>query len=157
MRLLEDGLALPDVVGQYFATVHQWMPIVSLKKLHRWFANPTWEAGTDIACLFLAMKLLVSPRPPDGSDIIQTPLYQSTKRFVSLLEGGGAASLAVLQANILVTWYEYGHAIYPAAYMSAGWCVRYGNLLGINTIEEAPQLLAPPVDLPPSTFVKGPG
>ena len=120
------------------------MPIVSLKKLHRWFANPSWEAGPDVACLFLAMKLLVS-RPADGSEILQTPIYQSAKRFISLLEASGTTSLAVLQANILVTWYEYGHAIYPAAYMSAGWCVRYGSFLGINNYDQALQLLPRPV------------
>lgn len=132
------------MVDQYFATVHKWMPIVSLKKLHRWFANPSWEAGPDMACLFLAMKLVVSG-PPDGNEFLQTPIYQAAKRFVNLLETAGTSSLALLQANLLITLYEYGHAIYPAAYMSAGWCVRYGNLLGINNHEQSPQLLPRPV------------
>jgi hypothetical protein len=102
--------------------------------------NPLWEAGPDLALLFLSMKLITS-RPQDGIDSSQSPIYLSTKRFISLLESAGTASLLLLQANVLVTWFEYGQAIYPAAWMSAGWCIRYGNLLGVNGHNEALQLL----------------
>jgi hypothetical protein len=57
------------------------------------------------------------------------------------LEATGTATLLMLQANILVTWYEYGQAIYPAAYMTAGWCTRYGNMLGISGNTYATDLL----------------
>lgn len=103
-------------------------------------ANPLWEAGPDLALLFLCMKLIIL-RPQDGIESYQHPIYVSTKRFIALLEATGAASLHMLQANILVAWYEYGHAIYPAAYMTAGWCVRYGNMLGISGNKYATDLL----------------
>jgi len=106
--------------------------------------NPLWEAGPDLALLFLCMKLITS-RPQDGIESSQNPTYTSAKRFVALLETTGTVSLILLQANILVTLFEYGQAIYPAAWMSAGWCVRYGNLLGINGRSEAAQLLGRPV------------
>jgi hypothetical protein len=109
-------------------------------------ANPLYEAGPDLALLFLCMKLIIT-RPQDGIDGSQIPIYNSVKRFISMMEATGAASLLVLQANILVTWYEYGQTIYPAAWMSAGWCVRYGNMLGINEHEEASQLLGRPVSI----------
>jgi hypothetical protein len=107
-------------------------------------ANPIWEAGPDLALLFLCMKLITS-RPQDGIESSQNPIYISTKRFVALLEMSGAATLLILQANLLVMWYEYGQAIYPAAWMTAGWCVRYGNLLGISGQSQAVQLLGRPV------------
>jgi len=109
-------------------------------------ANPLWEAGPDLALLFLSMKLIIS-RPQDGIESSQNPIYMSAKRFVALMEATGTSSLLVLQANILITWFEYGQAIYPAAWMSAGWCVRYGNMLGINGHGEAAQLLGRPVNL----------
>ncbi len=102
--------------------------------------NPMWEGGPDLALLFLCMKLIIS-RPQDGLESSQNPIYISAKRFIAVMEAAGTASLLVLQANVLVTWYEYGQAIYPAAYMSAGWCIRYANMLGINGNPEAPQLL----------------
>jgi hypothetical protein len=108
--------------------------------------NPLWEAGTDLALLFLCMKLITS-RPQDGVESSQSQIYMSAKRFLGLMEASGTISLIVLQAGLLITWYEYGQAIYPAAWMSAGWCVRYGNLLGINGHESATQLLGRPVSL----------
>lgn len=121
------------------------MPIVSPKRLTQNIANPLWEPGPDLALLFLCMKLIIS-RPQDGIESSQNPVYISAKRFVAIMEATGAASLLVLQANLLVTWYEYGQAIYPAAWMSAGWCVRYGNMLGINGHEKAVELLGNPVN-----------
>lgn len=129
---------------EYFATVHQWMPIVSHKRLTRNLANPMWEAGPDLALLFLCMKLIIS-RPQDGVESSHSHIYTSAKRFVALMEAAGSVSLLVLQASLLITWFEYGQAIYPAAYMSTGWCVRYGNMLGINGSSEATPLLGRPV------------
>jgi hypothetical protein len=122
------------------------MPIFSQKRLTRNMANPLWEAGPDLALLFLCMKLITS-RPQDGMGSSQNPLYISAKRFVALMEATGTASLLVLQSNLLVTWFEYGQAIYPAAWMSAGWCVRYGNMLGISGDERAVELLGRLVSL----------
>ena len=121
------------------------MPIISQKRLMLNMNSPLWEAGPDLALLFLCMKLIIS-RPFDVESA-HTPLYTSVKRFLALMEASGMISLFVLQAGLLVTWYEYGQAIYPAAYMSAGWCVRYGNLLGINNHSESLQLLGKPVSV----------
>jgi hypothetical protein len=93
------------------------------------------------------MKLIIS-RPTDSIDGPQTSIYMSAKRFLSLMEAAGTVSLFVLQAGLLITWYEYGQAIYPAAWMSAGWCVRYGNLLGVNGHQKALELLGRPVSWP---------
>lgn len=140
LDLLGDGQSVQAIISAYFATVHKWMPIVSQKRLNLNMSSPIWEAGPDLALLFLAMKLITS-RPQDGVESSQSPIYISTKRFVTLLEMSGAATLLILQANLLVMWYEYGHAIYPAAWMTAGWCMRYGTLIGINGHSEAAQLL----------------
>jgi hypothetical protein len=144
LELLGDGATLQATITEYFATVHKWMPIFSQKRLTRNMANPLWEAGPDLALLFLCMKLVIS-RPQDGIESSQNHIYVSAKRFIALLEATGTATLLMLQANILVTWFEYGQAIYPAAWMSAGWCTRYGNMLGINGNEHTTDLLGRPV------------
>lgn len=143
MHLLEEG-NLPSIVNDFYLTVYKWIPIVSMTQLEHTLAQPLWGLGSDMAVLLLAIKLIISRRP-DAVEITQSPIYQTTKRFISLLEAAGTVSLLLLQANSIVAWYEYGQAIYPAAYMSAGWCVRYGNLIGINGHHGAPQLLALPV------------
>lgn len=50
------------------------------------------------------------------------------------METSGNLSLRILQAGILIALYETGHAIYPAAYLSVGACVRYGIALGIDKL-----------------------
>lgn len=99
-----------------------------------------WEAGPDLALLFLCMKLM-APRPQDDPENIYNPIYAAAKRFISYLEASGTVSLMVLQAYILVALYELGHSIYPAAWMTVGSCARYGQVLGIHDSERAPQLL----------------
>lgn len=145
--MIGDGSSVQGAINEYFATVHKWMPIVSSKRMDRNLANPLWEAGPDLALLFLSMKLVTS-KPQDGVDCAHSPIYLSCKRFVALMEASGMASLLVLQANLLVAWYEYSQAIYPAAWMSSGWCLRYANMLGINGHDEAAQLLEKPASGP---------
>ncbi|KAH8813234.1 hypothetical protein F5884DRAFT_787818 [Xylogone sp. PMI_703] len=142
LELLGDGPSIQAALSDYFATIHKWFPIVSPKRLTRNMVNPLWEAGPDLALLFLCMKLITS-RPQDGLGCSQNPIYLSAKRFISLMESSGMVSLIVLQANLMITLYEYGQAIYPAAWMSSGWSIRYGNMLGVNTFGAA-QLLGRP-------------
>jgi hypothetical protein len=125
------------------------MSIISKKRMTRNMLNPLWEAGPDLALLFLCMKLMIT-RPQEGLESANHPIYTAAKRFLALMESSGMTSLLVLQAHILVALYEIGQAIYPAAWMSAGACVRYGLLLGIHGHESSAQLLGRPV----STFIK---
>lgn len=145
LELLGDGPAVQAALNDYFATIHRWIPIVSQKRLTRNMVNPLWEAGQDLALLFLCMKLITS-RPQDGIGCAQNPIYVSAKRFVALMEASGMVSLIVLQANLMVTLYEYGQAIYPAAWMSSGWNIRYATMLGIHNFNHSEaQLLSRPV------------
>ncbi|KAH8597634.1 hypothetical protein B0O99DRAFT_684943 [Bisporella sp. PMI_857] len=145
-ELLRDEASLASIIGVYFATVYRWLPIVSRKRIEMLqteiqrfekqrmemnLGNTLWAWGADTAYLLLCMKLICS-KPEDGLDPRLAPIYLSAQRLHSLVEDTGTASLSALQAALLKTWYEYGHGIYPAAYMSAGWCERYGIMLGIG-------------------------
>jgi hypothetical protein len=46
---------------------------------------------------------------------------------------GTVFSILGLQAGILLSLYELGHAIYPGAYFSVGACMRYAHALGIHS------------------------
>ncbi|KAA8575522.1 hypothetical protein MFRU_002g00320 [Monilinia fructicola] len=138
-QLLANGPSVPAVILEYFGTVHHCLPIISHKRLERTLSTP-WDGGADLTLLFLCMKLITS-KPVDGQDCGQNPMYIAAKRFVALLEASGMVSLILLQANILITLFEYGQAIYPAAWMSAGWCSRYAILLGINGFDTSSQLI----------------
>lgn len=142
--MLASGPSVPAVILEYFGTVHHCLPVISHKRLERTLTTPPWDGGADLSLLFLCMKLITS-KPVDGQECGQNPMYIAAKRFVALLEASGMVSLILLQAGILLTLFEYGQAIYPAAWMSAGWCSRYAILLGINDFDTSPQLIGPVV------------
>ncbi|KAH6885008.1 hypothetical protein B0T10DRAFT_493116 [Thelonectria olida] len=126
LSLLSQGNVVLDVSRDYFATVHTWFPMVSKKRMD--MGLPVQNAGPDLAMLFLGMKLVTAP----GTDATDCALYTTAKSFLAHLESNGAVSLLCLQAMVLIALYEYGHAIYPAAWMSIGSCARYSDVLGLT-------------------------
>ncbi|KAF3060815.1 hypothetical protein CFAM422_010825 [Trichoderma lentiforme] len=82
------------------------------------------------------MKLICSQThmPTPGDDANNIVAYKRAKQMYFEMETSGNLSLRVLQAGILIALYETGHAIYPAAYLSVGACVRYGIALGIDKL-----------------------
>lgn len=118
------------MIEQYFATVHNYFPIISKIRLYQHLANPFHEPGADIALLFLAMKLICS-EIPDGM-IPQTQLYQDVKSFYSYVESQNGFSIQLIQTLCLIALYEIGHCIYPAAYLSVGNSARLGHAMGLH-------------------------
>ncbi len=106
---------MQEAASNFFTTIHPWFPIISKKRMN--LGIPLWEGGPDLALLFLAMKLVTS-LPEEGVASADSPVYTACKRGLALLESSGTMTLHYLQAMLLVALYEYGHAIYPAAWMT---------------------------------------
>ncbi|KAH0557037.1 hypothetical protein GP486_005176, partial [Trichoglossum hirsutum] len=111
---LGDIAEVQTIVEAYFLTAHTWMPIVSKKRLYQQLMKPLAEQNADFALLYLCMKLIVQ-RPPEAPATVQTPLYATAKKFYFTVEMSGVYSVALLQAGVLISLYELGHGIYPAA------------------------------------------
>ena len=126
LALLTQGNAVVETATEYFGTIHTWMPIISKKRFNLGIA--VHNGGSDLAMLFLAMRLIISP--PEAEDIHL--LYRLSKDFLGRLESAGFLSQLCLQAMFLVALYEYSHAIYPAAWMTIAACARYADLLGLS-------------------------
>jgi hypothetical protein len=134
LEILSNTNSLQQAVNEYFNSVHCWMPIVSKKRMN--LGHSLWEGGPDLAMLFVAMKLVAS-QPVSGIASTENPLYNASKRFLSLLESGGTISIVFLQALVLVAIYEIGHSIYPAAWMTVAACTRYADILGLPNYQDA--------------------
>lgn len=67
-------------------------------------------------------------------------LYAQVKRFYSYVESLAIITPRVLQAALLIAYWEVGSGVYPAAYLSAGLCARLGHALGIHRGRKAPQM-----------------
>lgn len=117
-------------INTYFTWIHPWIPFLSKKLLMERVVSPLGPARPGNTLLVAAMKLLANPPPGAGP---RTPAYRCIRK--SLLraeETPGYLDFRVLQAMILVAVYELGHAIFPAAYLMIGHCIRYGIALGVN-------------------------
>ena len=118
--------------AKFFDHIHLWMPFISKKRFYELYLRPSsFQSRSDVALLLLSLKLITT-LPPKSPRNPRTPLYCAAKHFYLEVEGSSIFSVPVLQAGVLLSLYELGHAIYPAAFLSIGACARYAHALGIN-------------------------
>jgi hypothetical protein len=125
---------ITPMAGDFFATIHTWWPILCKQKFYAQVLNPLSQLRADVALLLLSMKLITWRPSRDGSEP-KTPLYQTCKQCYSVMEESGIASTHILQSGILIALYEFGHGIYPAAYLSIGACARWGMMYEFDEME----------------------
>ena len=140
MEILGNVAETQGMLDTYFVTVHKWLPIVSRMRLYQYMSNIPIDLGSDMALLFLCMKLVMEP-PLDYPVLQPESLYQVAKSFLGVIESQNIFSVQVMQAAILLAAYEIGHSIYPAAYLSVCHCVSLGHFMGLHERKQAPQLL----------------
>ena len=119
------------LAGRYFETIYRRMPIVSKGYFYERLPFVFTKPKADFVALCLGIHLITQyPTPPIQS--MQSSLYVLVKNTISLLESAGFLSLEVVQARLLVSFYEMGHGIHPAASISIGACARTARALGLN-------------------------
>lgn len=141
LRLItSDHLAIEDRGAQhedYFSSIHQWLPMVSEKRL----LDP--QLSRNDAChdlVLLCMKLCTIR--PNSSSPSEHPLYSLVKYLSSSAENEGLATLRLAQSLVLLAFYEFSHAIHPAAYLTIGRAARLVILMGWHD-RDAQQLFKP--------------
>lgn len=132
------------VITQHFATTHGWMPVISRKKIFQQLADEQARHKPDFVILLYCMKLLMWWPPEHDLSMrtsARTAAYTTARLLLHEMESAGLLSIQVLQAKVLLCFYEMGHAIYPAAYISVGACARYGQALGIDQVNTTTEVL----------------
>lgn len=142
LTALGNSQDLRGMIEHYFSTVHTYLPVVSKIRLYQHLSNPAHEPGSDIALLFLAMKLACNELP-EGMPA-QTQLYSDVKSFYHFVESQNGFTIQMIQALLLISMYEMGHSIYPAAYLSIGNAARIGYAMGLHHAKDTPQMLPRP-------------
>lgn len=126
------------IAMQYFENFHGLLPFISKKLFYEQLMNTSQQPQTDLILLLLCMKLIVwLPSESLDESRPKTPDYLAVKRLLVEADVAGTMTLQILQAMIIISIYELGHAIYPPAYLSIGACARYGLALGINAQKES--------------------
>lgn len=141
-HILEQVGSIADIQAissLYFDTIHCWMPIISKKQYYENLPNRLTRKRAELLLLVLSMKLSCA-----RIKTARTRLYQTVKQLHFDLEASGILSVQFLQSSILVAIYEIGHAIYPAAILSVGYCARYSACLGIDTTARPPETMQLP-------------
>ena len=114
---------------QYWEKIHWWMPIISKTTFYDQAMNPLVPRSIDVLLLLATMKLVMwHPREESRPD----REYAAIRHAIHEAEGAGVMTVRLLQAKLLLTFYEFGHGMYPAAYFSVASCARFGTALGIN-------------------------
>jgi hypothetical protein len=133
LAFVGDGLSKQSLISSYFTLIHPWIPFLSRKYFMERVLNPFGSALPGNTLLIAAMKL-VAMSPPESSP--RSDIYTSIKATLLRAVTSSLLEFRLFQTMILLGVYELGHAIHPAAYMTIGSCIRYGNALGINAMAE---------------------
>lgn len=79
----------------------------------------------------------------DRNSSPENALYDQVKRCSTLIERSGVVTVKLLQSNLLLAFYEFSHAIHPAAYFTIRHSASIGLALGIQSRSPPFQVLAP--------------
>jgi hypothetical protein len=120
----------------YFVVIHPWVPLLSKKSFNERLLSPFTPRDVDLTILFASIKLICSV---PASDDMRTHAYVLVKSSILEAEMAGVFSIRILQAWILLSVYEFAHAIYPSAQLSIGACAKYAAALGLNLKENNSQ------------------
>jgi len=143
IRLLGDIDRLRVIKNEYFEEIHPWMPVISKSLLSQTLSKSRTEPRADLVLLLLCMKLIVAKPTSSQMGGMRSPLYSACKTLNRNIAALGRYSTNFLQAGLLITLYELGHAIYPEAEGSVTRNAELGLKLGLNNASNRTMNLPP--------------
>lgn len=132
------NLAQAEHVAEvYFASTHQWLPVISKKRWTRQMQAEITISSADKMAMIYAMALASS------QETLQAPhlVHRAVKMALAACEAHGQMSVSLLAAHVLVSVYEITNAIFPNAYLSVGHCAKLCLAMGWHDKRNATQLL----------------
>ena len=130
MSLLSSkGISWLDSVELYFQTTNLWLSAVHKDRFLRQIEglglhdNPQEpEVALLIICMHLVTQYADSGRPtmPDGTEMLQLPMYMVAKRVLGTLRAMIPPNLVLVQCAALLCLFEFGHGDFLRAYITVG-------------------------------------
>ncbi|KAI8635560.1 hypothetical protein F5Y19DRAFT_482739 [Xylariaceae sp. FL1651] len=112
-----------------------WMPFIPRQELREKLSGRATQPHGEDILLFACIRNLTEPLEEENP---ATKQYLAIKSVFIGAEVAGVITIPLLQALLLVLLYEFGHGLYPSAYMTLGTCTRYLVILGINGAGPSP-------------------
>ncbi|CAG9997051.1 unnamed protein product [Clonostachys byssicola] len=120
----------PTLYNDYHVKVHTWLPMLSRKRLLNQGVESSERTDACHPLLLLCMELCKAECGGSPGDF---HLYTAAKTLSSAVEQAGYLSLRLVQALVLITFYEVCHGLQPAAYLTVSRAARVGSLVGLYT------------------------
>ncbi|KAK4060798.1 transcriptional regulator family: Fungal Specific TF [Trichoderma aggressivum f. europaeum] len=145
MSLVKDtfkygGTSAEQVLNRYFATAHNWMPIIDEPKFrfNLRIIREHAELYYDFPALLLLCMLLMNQQPcchPHHTP--NSALYRTTRRLFALLHTPtiDTYSFAKLQAGLLLCAYECGHGMAREASSTLASCFGLIRQLDMSAVQ----------------------
>ncbi|RFU34686.1 hypothetical protein B7463_g1652, partial [Scytalidium lignicola] len=124
-----DVTAIRIAAVKYFRTIHLWFPIISEISFYERLSNILLQPSAAYSLLSLSMALITTI-PKDNEKMLS--LYFLLKSSIAIVEAGNINSLEVVQARLLVSLFEVGHGMDPAAFISLAATARAAVAIGLN-------------------------
>ncbi|KAJ2974692.1 hypothetical protein NQ176_g5924 [Zarea fungicola] len=116
----------------YFQSTHKWLPIIDETLYYQRLSATRTDKDSQFDLLSLCMLLTGVLHRNGEIPSEMMSLYIYAKGAVTCMELVDACSLDLLQCRLLLTVFEIGHGLYPAAYVSVGSNLRTAETIGIN-------------------------
>ena len=114
------------VKERYFAGFHICFPVIAPQVPPHAASTRLGLTRADSAILVLAM-LLVSHHVS-----VADPLYSTLRKLFMDVQDSRAATLTLVQAQLLIGAFEYARGWVEKAHVSVGICVRLAQIIGID-------------------------
>lgn len=130
-EILGDYENVSAITTKYFDTLSHRVPFIWKERFNSRLRSTYDNPHADYSLLCLCIYLIIQYPPKYGKNV-QSSLYARVKSHISLLEASSLLSLEFVQARLLVSLFEIGHGLYPAASISIGACARTARALGLH-------------------------
>jgi hypothetical protein len=120
-----------SLFNDYFETIHEWMPIIDRVTLRKSLVLPLLANDNDLALLLFSMYLVTRRPCPEQHHSMRNSTYRAAKQLF-MLQVSEYATLELLQAGLLITYYACGHGFPRDAYVLLTNCLSTARQLGIT-------------------------
>ena len=127
---------MATIAAEFFTGTHQRIPALSRVRFNENVRFLASGPRPDFALLCLSI-LLIQQFPSGRATKLHSPLYVTIKNFINLLESSSQVTLDLLHSRILTLFYEMGHGLHSAAYISVAASARTARALGLHRIRRA--------------------
>lgn len=115
----ESGITVPGLIDVYIDTIHNWLPLIDVKKLCI-DAQPVLKElpRPEVLLLLLAILLLTEKPCCHRHHLRDRRLHKALKVVGSALQSQHEPGLCLVQAQALIALYECGHGMTRQAHLT---------------------------------------